>query len=95
MSVRFIAVDHDVPGASGFLITTPTASIAFTGDHRWHGLHPELTERFADEARGADVLIQEAAYRTLLAPQRGREHTTLTLSEPVRQARLHADGDRR
>ncbi|MDQ6692410.1 MAG: MBL fold metallo-hydrolase [Candidatus Dormibacteraeota bacterium] len=60
MSVRFIAVDHDVPGASGFLITTPAASIAFTGDHRWHGLHPELTERFADEVRGADVLIQEA-----------------------------------
>lgn len=59
LSVRFVAVDHDVPGSSGFLITTPELSIAFTGDHRWHGLHPETTAAFADEVRGADVLIQE------------------------------------
>ena len=59
IAVRFVAVDHDLPGASGFLITTPEATIAFTGDHRWHGLHPELTARFAEEARGADLLIQE------------------------------------
>ena len=59
IGVRFVAVDHDVPGSSGFLITTPEATIAFTGDHRWHGLHPELTARFAEQARGADLLIQE------------------------------------
>ena len=59
IAVRFVAVDHDVPGASGFLITTPEVTIAFTGDHRWHGLQPELTARFAEEARGADLLIQE------------------------------------
>ena len=57
--VRFVAVDHDLPGASGFLITTPEATIAFTGDTRWHGLHPEVTASFADEVRGADLLIQE------------------------------------
>ncbi len=57
--VSFIAVDHDVPGATGFLIETPDASLAFTGDHRWHGLHPEVTEAFADRVRGADLLIQE------------------------------------
>ena len=57
--VRFVAVDHDVPGATGFLIETPDASLAFTGDHRWHGLSPELTEAFADAARGVDLLIQE------------------------------------
>jgi len=59
IAVRFVAVDHDLPGASGFIITTPEATIAFTGDHRWHGLHPDLTARFAAEARGADLLIQE------------------------------------
>ncbi len=59
MSVRFVAVDHDVPGATGFLITSPELTIAFSGDQRWHGLHPEITAAFADEARGADVLIQE------------------------------------
>jgi ribonuclease J len=57
--VRFVAVDHDVPGATGFLVETPDASLAFTGDHRWHGLHPELTQAFADAARGVDILIQE------------------------------------
>lgn len=57
--VEFVAVDHDLPGATGFLVETPDVSIAFTGDHRWHGLHPELTQAFAEKARGADVLIQE------------------------------------
>ncbi|HKW71628.1 MAG TPA: MBL fold metallo-hydrolase [Candidatus Dormibacteraeota bacterium] len=57
--VRFVAVDHDVPGSTGFLIETPDASIAFTGDHRWHGLHPEVTEVFARTMHGVDVLIQE------------------------------------
>ena len=58
--VRFVAVDHDILGSTGFLIETPEASIAFTGDHRWHGLHPEVTEAFARTAQGADLLIQEA-----------------------------------
>jgi ribonuclease J len=57
--VRFVAVDHDVPGSTGFVIETPEVSIAFTGDHRWHGLHPEVTEAFARAAQGADLLIQE------------------------------------
>lgn len=59
IGVRFVAVDHDLPGATGFLIRTPDLLIAFTGDHRWHGVHPELTAAFAEAARGADVLIQE------------------------------------
>jgi ribonuclease J len=58
--VRFIAVDHDLPGATGFLIETPDVAMAFTGDHRWHGLHPELTQAFAESVQGADLLIQEA-----------------------------------
>jgi ribonuclease J len=57
--VRSVAVDHDLTGATGYLIETPDANIAFTGDHRWHGLHPELTEAFASKAMGADLLIQE------------------------------------
>ena len=40
----------------------------FTGDHRWHGLHPELTARFAEEARGADLLIQEGVSLGYLPP---------------------------
>jgi ribonuclease J len=60
IEVEFVAVDHDVPGATGFLVRTPDLALAFTGDHRWHGFHPELTERFAQAARGVRVLLQEA-----------------------------------
>ncbi len=69
LSVQFLAVDHDLPGASGFLVRTPELALAFTGDHRWHGSHPELTAAFAQAARGADVLVQEGV--TLGAPPPG------------------------
>ncbi|HXM55520.1 MAG TPA: hypothetical protein VOB72_09020 [Candidatus Dormibacteraeota bacterium] len=60
IEVEFVAVDHDLPGASGFLVRTPDLTLAYTGDHRWHGFHPEVTERFAEAARGVPVLLQEA-----------------------------------
>lgn len=59
IEVQAVAVDHDVPGATGYLIRTPELVIAYTGDHRWHGLRPELTAAYARAARGADVLVQE------------------------------------
>jgi ribonuclease J len=74
IDVEFIAVDHDLPGASGFRISTPDLSLAYTGDHRWHGLHPEVTARFAEAARGVDVLLQEAVslgWEPLEPPQDG------------------------
>ena len=60
IEVEFVAVDHDLPGATGFLVRTPDLTLAYTGDHRWHGFHPEVTERFAEAARGVRVLLQEA-----------------------------------
>lgn len=60
IEVEFVAVDHDLPGATGFLIRTPDLRLAYTGDHRWHGLEPELTAGFAEAAREADVLIIES-----------------------------------
>jgi ribonuclease J len=60
IEVEFVAIDHDLPGATGFLVRTPDLTLAYTGDHRWHGFHPEVTERFAEAARGVRVLLQEA-----------------------------------
>lgn len=40
------AVDHDIPGATGYLAETPAGNIAYTGDFRGHGAHPGLTEAF-------------------------------------------------
>lgn len=73
ISVRFAAVDHDVPGATGYLIRTPDLSIAFTGDWRRHGLHPERTEAFAAAAKGCDLLIQECVGLASLLPPPGGE----------------------
>ena len=83
IEVEFVAVDHDLPGASGFRITTPELRIAFTGDHRWHGPRPEVTARFAELARGADVLIQEGVTLGMTgpAPQAGESAPALPLTE--------------
>ena len=59
IEVTPVAVDHDLPGATGYLVRTPDLRLAYTGDQRWHGLHPELTAAFAEAARGVDVLVQE------------------------------------
>lgn len=59
ITVKVLPIDHDVIGASGFLITTPDGTICYTGDYRFHGFHKEYTEAFAQSAKGADLLITE------------------------------------
>lgn len=59
ITVEVLPIDHDVIGASGFLITTEDGSICYTGDYRFHGFHPEVTKDFADKVKGADVMITE------------------------------------
>jgi ribonuclease J len=72
MRVRFLPVDHDVGGASAMLIETADGVIAYSGDIRLHGPHPERSLRFAREAReaGARLLILEG---TRLSPPAGDE----------------------
>ncbi|MDE3025091.1 MAG: MBL fold metallo-hydrolase, partial [Acidobacteriota bacterium] len=62
--VERCAVDHDVPGASGFLVHTDAGVVAYSGDLRLHGRHPERTERFAERARGAHALVMEGTTLT-------------------------------
>ncbi|GHF88707.1 MBL fold hydrolase [Kitasatospora xanthocidica] len=59
MTVERIDVDHDTPGASGYLVTTSDGVLAFTGDIRFHGRAPERSWHFADRAAGCDLLITE------------------------------------
>lgn len=61
LTVEVIAVDHDVPGSAGILISTPDGSIAYTGDWRLHGRHPEFMTAFAERCGGVDVLLTEAS----------------------------------
>ncbi|RAG87555.1 hypothetical protein DN069_00750 [Streptacidiphilus pinicola] len=59
MTVERITVDHDTPGASGYLVTTSDGVLAFTGDIRFHGRNPERSWHFAERAAGCDVLVTE------------------------------------
>lgn len=52
-------VDHDVAGASGYRVETENGVLAFTGDIRLHGRHPERSLRFAEAVRGARALVIE------------------------------------
>lgn len=73
-------VDHDVVGASGYRVETDDgASLAFTGDFRLHGRHPERSLGFADRIRHVNAFVTEG--------------TTLGFPATVR-VRTEADVDR-
>lgn len=52
-------VDHDVVGASGYRVETPDGDVAFTGDFRLHGRHPEKSLRFARAVHGVTAFVTE------------------------------------
>ncbi|HVV22956.1 MAG TPA: MBL fold metallo-hydrolase [Pseudonocardiaceae bacterium] len=60
MRVECVPVDHDVPGATGYLVHTGDGTLAYTGDIRFHGRHAERSWAFADRAAGCAVLVTEA-----------------------------------
>ncbi len=71
IEVQSFPVDHSVPGAMGFLITTSDGkSIVYTGDLRFHGTRSDLTENFRNALRGSrpDALIIEGTRITEDAP---------------------------
>ncbi|WP_194896629.1 MBL fold metallo-hydrolase [Catenulispora pinisilvae] len=59
MTVERITVDHDVPGASAYLVTTSDGVVAFTGDIRFHGRAPERAWRLAERAAGCEMFVTE------------------------------------
>ncbi|MCY0877679.1 MAG: MBL fold metallo-hydrolase [Firmicutes bacterium] len=73
-------VDHDVIGASGYAVETDDGILAFTGDIRLHGRHPELSLAFADAVHGARALVIEG---TTLS--QGFQHITIPESEVDRR----------
>jgi len=55
MEIAPLPVDHDIPGATGFIVATPSGTLAYTGDFRGHGLHPELTTAFFDRLGETEI----------------------------------------
>ena len=52
--------DHDAYGATGLIVKTPDLAVAYTGDIRLHGYHPDWVKKFLTAAKDCDVLITEA-----------------------------------
>lgn len=51
--------DHDAYGATGLIIKTPDKTIAYTGDIRLHGYHPDWVHNFLKAAKYCDMFIIE------------------------------------
>lgn len=83
--VKVVAVDHDVVGACGFLITTPDGTVCYTGDYRFHGFHLERSEAFGKTCAGVDVLITEGVTASF------EDVDMLSLSGPKEGGRTEED----
>ncbi|MCO6535770.1 MBL fold metallo-hydrolase [Lactobacillus sp.] len=51
--------DHDAYGATGLIISTPDKRIAYTGDIRLHGYHPDWVHAYLAAVKNCDALIIE------------------------------------
>lgn len=61
LRATLLPTDHDIVGASGLLIETPDGAVAYTGDWRRHGAHPERVDAFIAfcQSHKVDVLLTE------------------------------------
>lgn len=65
-TMQVVGMDHNATGVSGIVIDDGIHTIAYTGDWRRQGKHPELIERFIELCRSQqiDVLITEGTRLT-------------------------------
>lgn len=79
LDLELLAIDHDIPGAAGFVLTAGDHRIAWTGDWRAHGHAPELVTAFAQRAHGVDILVTEGtSLRPDASPSRPLSEAELT-----------------
>ncbi|MBW4094000.1 MAG: MBL fold metallo-hydrolase [Acidobacteria bacterium] len=76
ITVTLVPVNHDVPGASAFIVETPDGTLAYTGDINFHRDGGTLSAEFVRRAAGVTMLVTET---TMLSfPERsaaeGAEH---------------------
>ncbi len=59
ITLKIYPSDHDAYGATGLIVRTPDKQIAYTGDIRLHGYHPDWVREFMKASKGSDMLIIE------------------------------------
>lgn len=55
IEVEPLAVDHSVPGVTGFIVHTSKASIGYTADIRYHGRRAKDTQGFVERCKESDI----------------------------------------
>ncbi|GGD94204.1 hypothetical protein [Paenibacillus nasutitermitis] len=91
-TMQVIEMDHNATGVSGIIIDDGTYRIAYTGDWRRHGKHPDRIERFIELCRSKpiDVLITEGTRLTAdpstVAHQMTEEEVLSSCSELIGRA---------
>ncbi len=78
--------DHDAYGATGLLIKTPDKLIAYTGDIRLHGYHPDWVRDFMAQAKNCDLLILEGTAYSW--PEETAKDTSEEFSGPKNEIEL-------
>lgn len=65
-TMQVMEMDHNATGTSGIIIEDGTHKIAYTGDWRRHGKHPDRLDRFIElcHSKQIDVLITEGTRLT-------------------------------
>ncbi|OTN77636.1 hypothetical protein A5886_002736 [Enterococcus sp. 8G7_MSG3316] len=77
IEVEIVPVDHDAFGAAALLIRTPDHFLAYTGDLRLHGYHPERSKAFCQLAKGTDLLMMEGV--SISFPERTPDPATIVV----------------
>ena len=60
-TIRSAPVDHSLPGASAFIMENNDETTVYTGDLRFHGRKPHITNKFVKEAKKSNpnIMISE------------------------------------
>lgn len=90
--VEALPVDHDVPGACGYLVHTPDGMVAYTGDLNFHRNGGSNSRAFAERARGASMLVTETTMLSFEPAAQGAAPTEDEVLEQIRQACEAAPG---
>ncbi|MBD3350573.1 MAG: MBL fold metallo-hydrolase [Candidatus Lokiarchaeota archaeon] len=56
IEIEHYTVDHSIAGACAYIVKYDGQSIVYTGDFRYHGLHPEWIDNFVENAKKSNPI---------------------------------------